>query len=72
MIAVWQQQRLAPATVQTYLSFLRGLASWIGKHGLVRSPAAYGMEAPDYQRHENALRDHSWSAQGVAASTGMS
>ena len=67
MITVWQQERLAPATVQTYLSFLRGLASWIGKHGLVRSPAAYGMEAPDYQRHENALRDHSWSAQGVAA-----
>lgn len=24
---------LAPATIQTYLSFLRGLAMWMGKHG---------------------------------------
>lgn len=26
MVKVWQQEKLAPATIQTYLSFLRGLA----------------------------------------------
>ena len=67
MIGVWQREALAPATIQTYLSFLRGLARWVGKPGLVRSPATYGMAPPDYQRHENAQHDHSWSAQGVAA-----
>jgi site-specific recombinase XerC len=39
MVQVWQQERLAPATIQTYLSFLRGLAMWMGKHGFVRGPA---------------------------------
>ena len=67
MIKVWQHEALAPATVQTYLSFLRGLAQWIGKPGLVRSPAFYGMPEADYQRHENALHDHSWAAQDVVA-----
>jgi len=30
MVQVWQQEHLAPATIQTYLSFLRGLAMWMG------------------------------------------
>ena len=68
MIKVWQHEGLAPATIQTYLSFLRGLAQWIGKPGLVRSPAFYGMAQVDFQRHENAQYDHSWLAQGVLAS----
>ena len=65
MVQVWQQEQLAPATIQTYLSFLRGLAMWMGKHGLVRGPAHYGLKAAEYQRHENAQRDKSWSAQGI-------
>lgn len=67
MTGVWASEGLAPATIQTYLSFLRGLASWLGKPGLVRAPAFYGLMDADYQRHENAARDHSWSAQGVVA-----
>lgn len=69
MVGVWSAEGLAAATIQTYLSFLRGLASWVGKPGLVRSPAFYGLLPAEYQRHENALRDHSWSAQGVVAET---
>jgi hypothetical protein len=38
MVQVWKQDHLAPATIQTYLSFLRGLGMWMGKHGFVRSP----------------------------------
>ena len=65
MVKVWQQDRLAPATIQTYLSFLRGLAQWLGKPGLVRDPAFYGLDVDAYQRHESAQRDRSWSAHGV-------
>jgi len=65
MVKVWQQEHLAPATIQTYLSFLRGLALWLGKPGLVRAPAYYGLDVDEYQRHEAAQRDRSWSAHGV-------
>lgn len=65
MVRVWQQDRLAPATIQTYLSFLRGLALWLGKPGLVRDPGFYGLDIDEYQRHESARRDRSWSAHCV-------
>lgn len=65
MVQVWQREHLAPATIQTYLSFLRGLAMWMGKHGFIRGPAHYGLDVDEYQRHETASRDRSWSAQGV-------
>jgi len=67
MVQVWQQDHLAPATIQTYLSFLRGLARWMGKHGFVRKPGHYGLSLEDFQRHEFARRDKSWSAQGIDA-----
>lgn len=62
MVQIWQREHLAPATIQTYLSFLRGLASWLGKPGLVRPPAHYGLSLEEYERHEYAQRDKSWSA----------
>ena len=65
MVQVWQREHLAPATIQTYLSFLRGLGMWMGKHGFVRQPAYYGLTVDEYQRHESAQRDKSWSAQGI-------
>ncbi|MBB4730529.1 phage integrase N-terminal domain-containing protein [Xanthomonas arboricola] len=65
MARVWQAEGLAPATVQTYFSFLRGLASWVGKQGMVREPAHYGLGLEQYQRQEVARRDRSWSAQAV-------
>jgi len=65
MVQLWQQDKLAPATIQTYLSFLRGLAMWLGKHGFIRKPADYGLSVDAYQRHETARRDKSWSARGV-------
>ena len=65
MVEVWQRERLAPGTIQTYLSFLRGLAMWMGKHGFVRQPQHYGLELSEYQRTGQAERDKSWSAQGI-------
>ena len=32
----------------------------------MRGPAHYGLSLEEYQRHENARRDKSWSAQGIA------
>jgi integrase len=65
MVQVWQQDRLQAPTLQTYLSFLRGLARWLGKPGLVRKPAHYGLDLAEYQRSGIARRDKSWTAQGV-------
>lgn len=65
MVRLWQDEGLAPATVQTYFSFLRGLALWVGKPGMVRDPAHYGLGLEQYQRHEAARRDRSWSARAV-------
>ena len=67
MVLVWQREALAPATIQTYLSFLRGLAQWMGKFGFVHAPAQYGLRPAEYRRHENAQHDKSWSAQGIDA-----
>ena len=33
----WVERGLAPATIQTYLSFLRVFELWIGKPGMVKS-----------------------------------
>ena len=65
MVQVWQREHLAPATIQTYLSFLRGLASWMNKPGLVLLPVRYGLCLEEYQRHEYAQHDKSWSAHGI-------
>ena len=65
MVAIWQQERLAPATIQTYLSFLRALAQWTNKPGMIRQPSAYGLKPAEYERHEATDRDKSWSAHGI-------
>ncbi|MFT3815577.1 MAG: integrase domain-containing protein [Acidovorax sp.] len=65
MVNLWRADGLAAATIQTYFSFLRGLAQWIGKPGLVRKPDTYGLDMAQYQRHEVAQRDKSWSGAGI-------
>lgn len=65
IVAVWREEKLAPSTIQTYLSFLRGLALWIGKPGFIRPPSYYGLTPREYQRDENAQRDNSWTAAGI-------
>lgn len=65
MLDLWSRDQLAATTIQTYLSFLRGLAQWIGRPGLVRKPGAYGLELSEYQRHEVARRDSNWTDAGI-------
>lgn len=65
LVELWQRDRLSPATVQTYLSFLRGLAQWIGKPGMIRGPDFYGLAAERYERHGYAEHDRSWSAHAM-------
>lgn len=69
MVQVWQREKLAPATIQTYLSFLRGLAMWMRKPGFVRKPERYGLSLEEYQRHETAQRDKSWTGNGIDTET---
>ncbi|HNK53797.1 MAG TPA: integrase domain-containing protein, partial [Ottowia sp.] len=64
-VDLWRKDGLKPSTIQTYLSFLRGLASWLSKPGFIRPPAYYGLELAEYQRSGINERDKSWSAQGV-------
>ena len=65
MVQVWRRRQLAPGTIQTYLSFLRGMAMWLGKPGFIRRPAYYGLTPIEYERHENAQRDKSWTGNGI-------
>lgn len=65
MVKVWQHEQLSPGTIQGYLSYLRALAMWVGKPGLVRKPAHYGLSPSEYQRTESADRDKSWSARSI-------
>ena len=65
MVKVWQRRKLSPGTIQTYLSFLRGLAMWLNKPGFIRKPEHYGLTPDEYERHENAQRDKSWSGNGI-------
>jgi integrase len=64
-VSLWRKEGLAAPTIQTYLSFLRGLAQWIGKPGLVQAPASYGLEPAQYQRREVAQRDRTWTGAGI-------
>jgi site-specific recombinase XerC len=65
IVKVWQRRKLSPGTIQTYLSFLRGLAMWLNKPGFIRRPEHYGLTPDEYERHENAQRDKSWSGNGI-------
>jgi hypothetical protein len=62
---LWRKDQLAAPTIQTYLSFLRGLAHWIGKPGMVLPPVAYGLSPSQYKRQEVAQRDRSWTGAGI-------
>ena len=65
VVVVWQAERLAAPTIQTYLSFLRGFAQWIGKRGLIRQPQAYGLRPEQYIRRSAPTHDKSWSAHEI-------
>jgi integrase len=65
MVQVWRNDKLKPATIQTYLSFLRGLALWTGKPGFVRKAGLLRPGAARVPAPRGGERDKSWSAQGL-------
>lgn len=67
----WQEEaragRMSPATIQTYFSFLKTFAGWIGKPKLLKPIACYFNDPKLYQRSLATGVDKSWRAQGVDA-----
>ena len=54
-----RRSTLSPATIQSELSALRTLATWIGKPGLVLPAERYVSDPALVTRHYAATRDHS-------------
>ena len=60
-----RRRTLSPSMVQTELSHLRTLASWIGKPGLVLPAESYVADPALVARRSAAIEDRSWPAHGV-------
>jgi integrase len=67
----WQGEarvgRMSPATIQTYFSFMKTFAGWIGKPKLLKPIACYFDDPKLYQRSLVNGIDKSWRAKGVDA-----
>ena len=61
--------RISPATIQTYFSFMKTFAGWIGKPKLLKPIQCYFEDPKLYQRSLAAGVDKSWRAQGVDVDT---
>jgi hypothetical protein len=59
--------RMSPATIQTYFSFMRTFAGWIGKPRLLKPIASYFDDPALHRRSLAAAVDKTWRAQGVDA-----
>ena len=67
----WQGEaragRLSPATIQTYFSFVKTFAGWIGKPKLLKPIVCHFDDPKFYQRTLASGNDKSWRAEGVDA-----
>lgn len=67
----WQDEaqagRMSPATIQTYFSFMKTFAGWIGKPKLLKPIGCYFDDPLLYQRSLASGVDKSWRAKGVDA-----
>lgn len=67
----WQAEalagRMSPATIQTYFSFMKTFAGWIGKPRLLKPIECYFDDPKLYKRTMATTVDKSWRAQGVDA-----
>jgi hypothetical protein len=67
----WQAEahagRMSPATIQTYFSFMKTFAGWIGKPRLLKPIECYFDDPKLYKRSMATTIDKSWRAQGVDA-----
>jgi hypothetical protein len=67
----WQAEahagRMSPATIQTYFSFMKTFAGWIGKPRLLKPIECYFDDPKLHRRTMATTVDKSWRAQGVDA-----
>ena len=67
----WQAEahagRMSPATIQTYFSFMKTFAGWIGKPKLLKPIACYFDDPKLYQRTLAGGVEKSWRAKDVDA-----
>ena len=65
----WQVEaragRMSPATIQTYFSFMKTFAGWIGKPKLLKPISCYFDDPKLYKRTLASGVDKSWRAAGV-------
>lgn len=59
--------RMSPATIQTYFSFMKTFAGWIGKPKLLKPIECYFDDPKLYRRTLASGIDRSWRAKGVDA-----
>ena len=67
LAAIWESRGYTAGTLQKYFTFLRTLATWLGKKGLIGDAAQYLSDPKRAKRVRIATRDKSWTAQGVDA-----
>jgi site-specific recombinase XerC len=65
LVDLWVTKKLAPGTIQTWLSHLRVFCGWIGKPGMVKSPPTYVADPEYVKRHYAATADKSWSGNNI-------
>lgn len=65
LAAIWESRGYSAGTIQKYFTFLRTLAIWIGKKGLIGDAAQYLSDPKRAKRIRIATEDKSWSAKGI-------
>lgn len=65
LIAHWEEQKLAAATLQLRFSVFKTFCGWIGKKGMLGNIDQYLSDPGIAKRHYVAREDKSWSAKGV-------
>jgi len=61
----WEAEEKASSTIQTRMSLLRWMCEALGKNGMVREPAFYGLRPETVARTYVATEDKSWTAKGI-------
>lgn len=65
LVRAWEAKGDAVGTIDNKLSYLRTLAAWAGKRGMVKESRAYASDPEAFRRTSYAKEDKSWEAKGV-------
>lgn len=62
---IFEQRGYSAAAIQKYFSFLRALATWIGKKGMIGDAGDYLSDPARAKRIRIATKDKGWEAKGI-------